>query len=135
MPNGLDYVLALLAAGKLGAIGVPINGRFKVHELAHVIAHADVSVLLCARGPDGTVDYPRLVGEVFDDLAGQPPGGLDAGGGAAAASGDRPGRRTAGVRRHRDAGSRRFLHRRATRSAMPNCRHCRPEFASVTWRC
>jgi fatty-acyl-CoA synthase len=76
MPNSLDYVLALLAAGKLGAIGVPINGRFKVHELAHVIAHADVSVLLCARGPDRTVDYPELIGAVFDDLAGQDPAAL-----------------------------------------------------------
>ena len=32
MPNCLDYVAALLAIAKLGAVGVPINGRFKAFD-------------------------------------------------------------------------------------------------------
>ena len=55
---------------------MPINGRFKVQELAHVIAHADVSVLLCAGGPGATVDYPEMISEVFDDLRAQDPAAL-----------------------------------------------------------
>ena len=50
-----------VGAAKLGAIPVPINGRFKEHELSHVIAHADITVLLCASGPEDTVDYPELL--------------------------------------------------------------------------
>jgi fatty-acyl-CoA synthase len=76
MPNQLDFVAALVGASKLGAVPVPINGRFKEHELSHVIAHADIRVLLTAAGPEQTVDFPALVAGVFPDAAGQEPGGL-----------------------------------------------------------
>ncbi len=72
MPNCLDYVVALIAAAKLGAISVPINGRFKTTELDHVITHGDVSVLLTAMSSDGT-DYPGLIAETFPDIASQDP--------------------------------------------------------------
>ncbi|MBP2366510.1 AMP-binding protein [Pseudonocardia parietis] len=75
MPNTPDYVLALLATAKIGAVGVPINGRFKAHELSHVIDHADIDVLLVAADPHGT-DYAGLVEQVFPDLAGGEPGRL-----------------------------------------------------------
>jgi fatty-acyl-CoA synthase len=74
-PNRLEYVAALIAAAKLGAVAVPINGRFKVHELTHVIAHADVRVLICAADTAGT-DYLDLVGSVFPTLAEQDPRAL-----------------------------------------------------------
>ncbi len=76
MPNQLDFVVALVGASKLGAVPVPINGRFKEHELSHVIAHADIRVLLTATGPEPTVDYPALVAGVFPDAAEQSPGSL-----------------------------------------------------------
>jgi fatty-acyl-CoA synthase len=76
MPNGLDFVLALIGAAKLGAVSVPINGRFKAHELGHVVSHADVAVLLTAAGPPGTPDYPAMLGEVFPHLAAQDPHAL-----------------------------------------------------------
>ena len=57
MPNQLDFVAAVVGASKLGAIPVPINGRFKEHELSHVVAHADITVLLSAadRRPRSTI--------------------------------------------------------------------------------
>ena len=76
MPNQLDFVAALVGASKLGAVPVPINGRFKEHELSHVIAHADIRVLLTATGPEPTVDYPALVAGVFPDAAEQAPDSL-----------------------------------------------------------
>jgi fatty-acyl-CoA synthase len=76
MPNQLDFVAALVGAAKLGAVPVPINGRFKEHELGHVVAHADIGVLLSASGPGETVDFPALLGGVFPDAAGQEPGAL-----------------------------------------------------------
>jgi fatty-acyl-CoA synthase len=67
MPNTIDYVTALIASAKLGAIAVPINGRFKVHECSHVVGHSDARILLTAADPNGT-DYPALIGEVFPEL-------------------------------------------------------------------
>jgi fatty-acyl-CoA synthase len=71
MPNCLDYAIAFIAAAKLGAVTVPINGRFKAHELSHVISHADVRVLLAAAGPVAATDYPAMLADVFPDAAGQ----------------------------------------------------------------
>jgi fatty-acyl-CoA synthase len=69
MPNCLDFAVALFGAAKLGAVVVPINGRFRTHELGHVIEHADLRVLLTVAGPAGSVDYPGLIAQVFVDLA------------------------------------------------------------------
>lgn len=63
MPNSVDYVLALFGTAKLGAIAVPVNGRFRAHEASYVLDHADVKVLLVANDPQGT-DYPGIVQEV-----------------------------------------------------------------------
>jgi fatty-acyl-CoA synthase len=75
LANRLEYVLALFGAAKLGAIVVPVNARFKVQELSHVIAHSDARVLITAAAPDGT-DYPALLDEVFEDLHRQDPRAL-----------------------------------------------------------
>jgi fatty-acyl-CoA synthase len=66
MHNCLTYVLALLGTAKIGAIAVPINGRFKTEEAGYIISHADVKVLLTGSDPRGT-DYPALVSAVFAD--------------------------------------------------------------------
>jgi fatty-acyl-CoA synthase len=71
MPNRLDFVVGLFAAAKLGAVVVPINGRFKTSELSHVVAHGDVKLLLTAAGPAGTVDFPALLAQTFPELAEQ----------------------------------------------------------------
>ncbi|CAN5211401.1 class I adenylate-forming enzyme family protein [soil metagenome] len=70
MHNCLDFVLALLAAAKIGAVAVPINGRFKAHDASYVISHADVTVLLTAADPRGT-DYPELVRRIFAAESGE----------------------------------------------------------------
>jgi fatty-acyl-CoA synthase len=68
MPNRLDFVLALLGAAKIGAVVVPINARFKTHELGHVISHADVRVLLTCAAPGGAADYPAMIAEVYPEI-------------------------------------------------------------------
>ena len=97
MPNQLDFVAALVGASKLGAVPVPINGRFKEHELSHVIAHADIRVLLTATGPGATVDYPALVAGVFPDAAGRQPGSLRPESAPSAALARAPERRAPGI--------------------------------------
>ena len=76
MPNCLDFLVVLFGAAKLGAVTVPINGRFRTHELGQIIAHADVRTLLTCAGPAGTVDFPAMVAEVLPGLRDQDPTAL-----------------------------------------------------------
>jgi fatty-acyl-CoA synthase len=71
MHNCMDFAVTLFAASKLGAVIVPINGRFKSHELGHVIEHADIRLLVTARGPRNATDYPSLLTEVLPGLPDQ----------------------------------------------------------------
>jgi acyl-CoA synthetase (AMP-forming)/AMP-acid ligase II len=48
MPNSPDFVVAWLAAARIGAIIVPINTFYKPKELAFVLHHADIQALLTA---------------------------------------------------------------------------------------
>ena len=46
LPNGIDYVLTLVAAGKVGAITVPLDVKFKVADLERFLSHADPALLV-----------------------------------------------------------------------------------------
>ena len=48
LPNGPDWVLAWLAAGRIGALVVPFNTFYQARELGYVLRHADVHTLLTA---------------------------------------------------------------------------------------
>lgn len=69
MHNGPEALVAVYGASRLGAIPVPINGRFKARELAYVVADAGLRVVLTAdRGRD-VVDFPALLAEALPGLA------------------------------------------------------------------
>jgi acyl-CoA synthetase (AMP-forming)/AMP-acid ligase II len=46
MPNSPDWVLSWFAAGRIGALSVPISTLFQPRELAWVLRHADIDTLL-----------------------------------------------------------------------------------------
>ncbi len=48
LPNGPDWVLAWLAAARIGALVVPFNTFYQARELGYVLRHADVDTLLTA---------------------------------------------------------------------------------------
>ncbi|UFQ14725.1 MULTISPECIES: class I adenylate-forming enzyme family protein [Streptomyces] len=48
LQNTPHFVLALLGAWKAGATVVPVNPMYKSAEVAHVLADADVTALICA---------------------------------------------------------------------------------------
>ena len=48
LPNGPDWVVAWLAAARIGAVAVPLNTFFQARELGYVLRHADVQLLLAA---------------------------------------------------------------------------------------
>ena len=77
MPNCADYCVSVFAIAKLGAVSVPLNGRFKAFELGYVIDHSDARVLLVADlGPQQAEDF-RLVAEVLPGIEGQDAAALD----------------------------------------------------------
>ncbi len=56
-PNGIDWVVAWLATTRIGALSVPLSTFAPAPELAGVIRHTDVQVLLM--GPSFAADDLR----------------------------------------------------------------------------
>ncbi|HET7585841.1 MAG TPA: AMP-binding protein [Gemmatimonadaceae bacterium] len=67
MPNWPEWVIALLAAAKLGATVVPLNPRLNYHELKYQLRHAEASVAVAAEQHDG-VDYLELFEGILAEL-------------------------------------------------------------------
>jgi len=68
LPNGIDFVSSFFGAQLLGAVVVPINTRFRARELRHVVASADLEVILT--GASGPVDLIARLEEALPSLAG-----------------------------------------------------------------
>jgi fatty-acyl-CoA synthase len=69
MPNCMDMVATFYGISLLGAIITPINARYRATELAYVVEHADLVVLLTTDILDEHVDYVELLNRTFPDLA------------------------------------------------------------------
>ncbi len=70
MPNGPDWLVAWLAAARIGALVVPINTFYQVRELYWILRHSDVSTLLCS-ARFLTHDYLERLEACAPELAGQ----------------------------------------------------------------
>ncbi len=68
LPNGPEWVLAWLAAARIGALVVPINTFSRARELGFVLRHADVDTLLTA-SRFLSHDYLALLEECAPELA------------------------------------------------------------------
>lgn len=68
MPNGPEWVVAFLAAARIGAVVVPVNTFFRARELGWVLRHCDAQFLLATRSFRGH-DYAERLLEVAPDLA------------------------------------------------------------------
>ncbi len=78
MPNCMDYIEVMFGAAMLGAWVVPINARYKEHELAYVIENADLKLLITSDLIDEHVDFVDLLHRCLPGLAGAPdPAALD----------------------------------------------------------
>ena len=69
LPNRPEWLVAFLAAPRVGAVAVPLNTFFKTRELGWALRHADVSVLLTA---DRFLshDYLSRLAEIAPGVAG-----------------------------------------------------------------
>ena len=69
-PNGPDWIVAMLAVSRIGAVAVLLNTYNKAGELAWVLRHADVQVLLTVDHHLGH-DYLDRLEAAVPDLDGQ----------------------------------------------------------------
>ncbi|MGE3538217.1 MAG: AMP-binding protein [Candidatus Tectimicrobiota bacterium] len=71
LPNRPEWLHAMFAIAKLGAVLVPINTRFRVTDLAYVLQQSDSTTLILA-ARSGPIDYLGMVQELIPELASAP---------------------------------------------------------------
>lgn len=67
LPNRPEWIVALLAAARLGAVIVPVNPRLNYHELRYQLRHAEVSAAFTAEEYDG-IDFLQYFEDVMAEL-------------------------------------------------------------------
>lgn len=68
LPNGPEWIVALAAVARAGAVAVGVSTFLKGRELGYVLRHADVDTLLIANSVLGH-DYVSRLEEVFSTLS------------------------------------------------------------------
>jgi fatty-acyl-CoA synthase/long-chain acyl-CoA synthetase len=69
MPNCPEVVSAIFGTALLGAVLVPLNARHKSAELAYIVDHAELSVLLTTDAFAARTDYRAVLTSAFPDLS------------------------------------------------------------------
>jgi fatty-acyl-CoA synthase len=67
LPNGVEWIIAILAAAKLGAVVVPVSPQLSVHDLRYQLRHAEASAVVTIEQWDG-VDFLERFEELLGDL-------------------------------------------------------------------
>jgi fatty-acyl-CoA synthase len=67
MPNCLEWLVALVASAKLGAIVVPVSPRLNFHELKYQLRHAEVSCVFTVERFDG-IDFLQTFEQLITEL-------------------------------------------------------------------
>lgn len=67
-----EGVEILFGCAFLGAVAVPVNTRFAVPEVRHVLADAAIEVVVVTGHPDSPADFPALIRDAATGLDGAP---------------------------------------------------------------
>ncbi len=67
LPNCPEWIIAIVAAAKLGAVIVPVNPRLNYHEFKYQLRHAEVSAAFTAEQVEG-IDYLQVFEDMFPEL-------------------------------------------------------------------
>jgi fatty-acyl-CoA synthase len=67
LPNCPEWIVALVACARLGAVVVPVSPRLNYHELKYQLRHAEVSCVVTAERHNG-VDYLQLFEAALAEL-------------------------------------------------------------------
>lgn len=69
MPNVPRWVIAYFAIARIGAVVVPMNTRYKSHEVHYILEDSEATTLFMADTFVG-IDYREMIGEIRGDLPG-----------------------------------------------------------------
>lgn len=67
LPNSVEYILALLALCRAGAVAIPLNTRFRQADLKFLLQHSQLAMLICP-GTFLQTDFPELLRQLAPDL-------------------------------------------------------------------
>ncbi|MBL0169241.1 MAG: acyl--CoA ligase [Gemmatimonadaceae bacterium] len=67
LPNSVEWIVALLAAAKLGAVVVPVSPQLSSHDLRYQLRHAEASAVVTIERWGG-VDYLQRFEDLLGDL-------------------------------------------------------------------
>ena len=73
--NRPEFVFLFFAIGKIGAVLVPINTRFRTRDMGYIAVHSDATTLIAADRAHG-IDYLAMIEELLPGLRAQPAGAL-----------------------------------------------------------
>jgi len=65
MMNRPEWIFTMFALAKIGAVQVPVNTRFRTHDLAYLLKQSDTHYLI-THDTSGPIDYLAMVKEVVD---------------------------------------------------------------------
>jgi fatty-acyl-CoA synthase len=67
MPNIPEWVVAYYAIARVGAVVVPMNTRYKTHEVEYILNNSEATTLF-AVGAFAGIDYLSMIGEIRGNL-------------------------------------------------------------------
>lgn len=67
LPNSIEWVVAAIAAARIGAVIVPVSPQLSIHDLRYQLRHAEVSMVVTIERWNG-VDYLQRFEELLSDL-------------------------------------------------------------------
>ncbi len=71
MPNCLTFLDLLFGCAFAGAVPVPLNGRYKAHEMGYVVENADLVALVTSDTISEFADFAAILNGAFSDLKDQ----------------------------------------------------------------
>lgn len=74
MPNSVQWLCAFYALAKLGAVVVPVNTRFRSHDLDYLLRQSDAHALIVDTEISG-LDVPAMLLELLPEMATDSPHG------------------------------------------------------------
>jgi len=67
MPNVPEWVTAYFAIARIGAVVVPMNTRYKTHEVEYILDDSEATTLFAVSSFVG-IDYVKMIGEIRGNL-------------------------------------------------------------------
>ena len=67
MPNIPEWVVAYYAIARVGAVVVPMNTRYKTHEVEYILNNSEATTLFAVDAFAG-IDYLSMIGEIRNNL-------------------------------------------------------------------